>query len=203
MMSSSQWPRVPLSDIARTSSGGTPSRKNAAFYDGPHPWVKIGDLNDADVLSAETSITDAGLKASSAKLLEPGVLLIAMYGSIGKLGVLRIRAATNQAICAVRADEELVLTDYLFWFFLGQRHALTERGRGGAQLNISQGDLKAWEVPLPPIETQREIVSSIEAHMEIARRAEQSLEEARANVVALRKSILHQAFSQPEGASDV
>lgn len=156
------WEWKSLGEIVQTSSGGTPSRKRPEFYEnGTVPWLKIGDLNDGVVAVADEHITADGLAGSSAKELPAGTLVVAMYGaSIGKLGVLGLRAATNQAICALQTEDE-ILREYLFWFLRGQREALLAAGFGGAQANISQTLLKHLPVPLPPTEEQRRMVRKI------------------------------------------
>lgn len=80
------WQQITLKDIGVWGSGGTPKRSNPSFYGNEIPWVKIGDMDDGPLFETEVSITKLGLENSSAKLLEPDTLLIAMYGSIGKSG---------------------------------------------------------------------------------------------------------------------
>ena len=93
------WAKIALEKLGSWGSGGTPKRTDSRFYsNGTIPWLVIGDLNDGVVTQAQTYITEEGLFNSSAKLLPPNTLLIAMYGSIGKLGITGIECATNQAI---------------------------------------------------------------------------------------------------------
>lgn len=102
------WKLAKISDFAKTTSGGTPSRKNPEFYTGDIPWIKSGDLNDGNVSEATEFITEKALKGSSAKLFPAGTLTIALYGAtIGKLGALTIEAATNQAVCGIFVPEEV------------------------------------------------------------------------------------------------
>ena len=156
------WRCARLDELADTSSGGTPKSGTPAFYGGAIPWVKIGDLTDGAVEHTEQTITDEGIEASSAKMLPAGTLLVAMYGSIGKLGVLSVSAATNQAICAVQPHSELN-PRYLFWYLRYQREALFAMGRGGTQRNIRQADVRALQVPVPPLAEQDRIVRRVEA----------------------------------------
>ncbi len=156
------WRFERLDAIATTSSGGTPKSKTPEFYDGEIPWVKIGDLTDGAVDHAEQCITEDGLAASPAKLLPAGTLLLAMYGSIGKLGILSIPAATNQAICAIRPQNDID-PRYLFWYLRSRRSELFAMGRGGTQRNISQADVRALRVAVPPRREQELIVATIEA----------------------------------------
>ena len=102
------WQLVRLGDICKTTSGGTPSRRNPAYYEGTIPWVKSGELPDGPVLEVAETVSEEAIKNSSAKLFPRGSLLVAMYGAtIGKLGLLHFDAATNQAVCAIFPSEEL------------------------------------------------------------------------------------------------
>lgn len=159
----SNWRIMRLDDVGRWGSGGTPKRGVPGYYGGDIPWLKIRDLDDGPVTSAEENITEEGLKNSSAKIVEPGTFLIAMYGSIGKLGISKIRCATNQAIAFCVPDEQLATTEYLFELLLHFRPALIAQGKGGNQANISQTVLKGLEVPIPPLEVQHSLVRVLRA----------------------------------------
>lgn len=155
------WEWKKLGEIATTSSGGTPRRSQESYYGGDIPWLKIGDLNDGLVTDVGETITELGLENSSAHKLSSGTLLIAMYGSIGKLGILAMEAATNQAICAIEPTD-LVLRDFLYWYLRSQKAQLLAAGFGGTQANISQGFLRDLRVPVPPTEQQERLVQELE-----------------------------------------
>ena len=94
-----EWQIKKMPDVVKWGSGGTPKATEQAFYEnGSIPWLVIGDLNDGIVTEAESKITPLGLQSSSAKMIPIGTLLVAMYGSIGKLGITGIKCCTNQAI---------------------------------------------------------------------------------------------------------
>lgn len=152
------WKIISLKEIAKTCSGGTPSRARKEYYGGKIPWVKSGELNDAIIYSSEERITEDGLRHSSAKLLPKGTLLVAMYGAtVGKTGILGIEAATNQAICAISASREELDLNYLQQQIIHKRDDLISAAAGGAQPNISQGIIRSIRFPLPPIREQRRI----------------------------------------------
>lgn len=189
------WPQVPLGQLGKWGSGGTPKRGVDGFYHGSIPWLKIGDLTDGIVTTAEESITEAGLRSSAAKLVEPGTLLVAMYGSIGKLGIPTMRCATNQAIAHCIPDSRRVLTEYLFHALLAQRNELIAQGKGGTQANISQTVLKAFRVPVPPLPVQSNIVQFARRVSEIQARAEMRLAGGSRLVKRFRYSLLAAAYS--------
>jgi type I restriction enzyme S subunit len=184
-----------ISDFARTTSGGTPSRANPEFYTGNIPWIKSGDLNDGNVSEATEFITEEALKSSSAKLFPAGTLMIALYGAtIGKLGILTIDAATNQAVCGIFVPEE-VETKYLFYFLLYHRPALIKLGAGGAQPNISQGIIRDIEIPIAPLPEQRRIVARIEELFSRLDAGVAALRHAKAQLKRYRQSVLAAAVT--------
>ncbi len=189
------WRIAKISDFAKTTSGGTPSRTNPEFYTGNIPWIKSGDLNDGNVREATEFITEEALKSSSAKLFPAGTLMIALYGAtIGKLGILTIQAATNQAVCGIFVSEQ-VETKYLFYFLLYHRRALIKLGAGGAQPNISQGIIRDIEVPLPPLPEQRRIVARIEELFSRLDAGVAALRHAKAQLQRYRQSVLAAAVT--------
>lgn len=153
---------VALGDIANWGSGGTPLRSVREYFGEGLPWLSIADLNDGVVDDAKESLTPLGIEHSSAKPVPPGTLLVAMYGSIGKLGIAARELCTSQAIAFAIPDTRRVDTRYLFHFLLSERPRLQSRGRGGTQSNIGQGDLKAWRMPLPSLPEQRRIAATLD-----------------------------------------
>jgi type I restriction enzyme S subunit len=152
-----------IRDVATTTSGGTPSRRNAEYFEGHIPWLKSGELNDGLVCDSEEHITKEALENSSAKLFPEGTLLVALYGATtGKTGILGIEAATNQAICAVMPKGSID-RDYLYWFFRMKRQDFLTNSYGGAQPNISQKTINDSLLPVPPLEIQRDVVLFLSA----------------------------------------
>lgn len=159
------WSHAPLADIAKWGSGGTPQAGNPEYYGGGIPWAVIGDLNDGVVTQTRATITEAGLSSSSAKMIPKGAVLVAMYGSIGKLGIAGREISSNQAI-AFAVPGPHVLPRYLFYYLLSQRHALDAAGKGAAQRNISQTVLKAWPIHFPrDLTEQLKIVETLDDHL--------------------------------------
>ncbi len=185
-----------LQDVARTSSGGTPSRRKRQYYGGEIHWVKSGELRDGLVRDTEECITAEGLRSTSARLLRRGTLLMAMYGAtIGKIGVLDLdEAATNQAVCAIEPFDPL-FAPYLRVCLRALRRRLIELGQGGAQPNISQQIIKNLHVPVPPQEWRDRIVPLVERNAGLAQHVRVCIERGLRQTVALRRSILAHAFS--------
>lgn len=159
-----KWKWATLNDVGKWKAGGTPSRSVNEYYEnGTIPWFKTGDLNDGKINSVEEFITQKAVENSSAHINPVGAVLIAMYGAtIGKLGVLEMKCATNQACCACVVKDDLIDNWYLFYYLLSQRNKFIALGAGGAQPNISRTKIIHYPIPLPPLEEQKRIVLKVE-----------------------------------------
>jgi type I restriction enzyme, S subunit len=174
------WARVRLEDVANWGSGGTPSRKNPEYFVGTIPWLKTGELGEKYVCSTEEHISEEAVHNSSAKLFPIGSVCLAMYGAtIGKASILGIEATTNQA-CAVGLPHDGVLdSEFLYYFLTSEKRGFINAGIGGAQPNLSQGLIKSWSLPLPPLPEQKRIVAKIEELFSELEAGEASLRKAR------------------------
>ena len=164
----SDYPMIKIGDLFTTSSGGTPKAKEQKYYEnGTIPWIRSGEVDGKHLLDSELKITELGLKESSAKLFPVNSVLVAMYGATaGKVGILGIEASTNQAVCAIFPNEKC-LPKYLYYILRSQEETLLGMSVGGAQPNISQTIIKEFEIPLPPIEVQQQIVDELEGYQKI------------------------------------
>ena len=195
------WERVQLGDLGEWGSGGTPLSTESRYYDGNIPWLIIGDLNDGVVTSSTKTITEEGLANSSARMLPKNVLLIAMYGSIGKLGITGIECATNQAIAFCKPDPDRADLRYLFHAFMGLRPKFLSRGQGLAQKNISQRILRAWEIGLPPLAEQKRIVAKVNELMALCDRLEAQQQQQETRHAALARASLARFAEAPTPAN--
>jgi type I restriction enzyme, S subunit len=195
----SRWPLKPLGEICSTTSGGTPSRSRPEYFGGGIPWIKSGDLTDADVVDCDETITEEALKQSSAKLFRQGTVLIAMYGAtVGKLGMLGIDAASNQAVCGISTPDELDRW-FLFFFLLSQRQKLIDQSAGGAQPNISQKIVRELLVPVPPLPEQRRIIDLLSRAQGIVRLRREAEKKAAELIPALFLDMFGDPATNPKG----
>lgn len=166
--SEAEWTR--LGDIAQLTSGGTPSRSEPANYGGSIPWVKTGEVRFNVLISTEETISDLGLRNSSAKVFPVGTVLLAMYGqgaTRGRCALLGRAMATNQACAAVLPCSDLE-PRYLFHFLWSRYEAIREESEGSAQDNLNQTTVADIEVPVPDLETQAQVVGRLDAFRELA-----------------------------------
>lgn len=160
----SDWRIVELGEALSTSSGGTPLKGKAEYYEnGTIPWLKSGEVARGFITSTEEQITELGLKSSSAKIFPKGTVLVAMYGATaGQVGLLGIAASTNQAVCGILPDSKII-PEFLYFHLKSRTNELVDLSTGGAQPNISQAIIRSLRIPLPSLELQRTIVAEIQA----------------------------------------
>jgi len=175
----------------KVTSGRTPNSGNEGYYlDGDINWVQSGDLTDGCVTKTQKRLTEEGLANSPAKILPKGTLLIAMYGAtIGKLGILSIDAATNQACCALMLRSHIT-TKYMFYTLLNMRLYLINESYGGGQPNISQETVKQQYILHPPKPEQEaiarhldKVTAQIDAAIDIKQRQVEKLEAIRDSLI--------------------
>jgi len=192
----SNWEWQEMREFVKWTSGGTPKATEKAFYEnGTISWLITADLNDNWVYSSQKAITDLAFKSSSTKMVEIGSVLVAMYGSIGKLGIAGIKCCTNQAI-AFSKELNGVDNKYLFYYFKAIKSYLISLGKGGTQANISLTVLNSLTIPLPPtIDEQCHIVARLEDLLLGLNSARDRLEKIPAILRRFRQSVLSAACS--------
>lgn len=204
------WETAKLGDLCKTSAGGTPLKSKKEFYEGGTiPWLLSGEVAQGEVLNATSFITQKGLENSSAKLFPPNTVLVAMYGATaGQVGVLRIEASTNQAVCGILPNKNFV-PEFLFYLLLSRKEELIAQAAGNAQPNISQQKIRDILVPIVPIPEQKRIVAILDDAFTGITTARAAAEQNRQNARALFESHLQAVFSQrgegweEKGFSDV
>lgn len=98
-----KWEERKLGEISDSYSGGTPSAKIKEYYNGSIPFIRSGEINS---IATELSISKEALNNSSAKLVDVGDILYALYGATsGEVGRAKIKGAINQAILAIQPHQ--------------------------------------------------------------------------------------------------
>ena len=171
------WKPHKIAWTKQTASGTTPESGNPRYYDTTGvPWITTSELRETTILDASRRVTsDAFLDYSALKVFASGTVLIAMYGAtVGRLGVLGVQAATNQACCAVYG-EGLLDQRFLYWWLWANRNNLISMAYGSGQPNISQDIVRGLRVPAPEVSEQRRIADRIDSEVAQTERAKWKL----------------------------
>ena len=186
------WKLSTIEEIANVSSGGTPSRKNDAYWNGNIPWVTTAEVQFKVIKDTSEKITEEGLANSSAKLFPVDTILMAMYGqgkTRGQVAKLGIEASTNQACAAIVLHPNYEV-DYYYQFLVSQYENIREMANSGGQENLSGGIVKSIQVPVPPLPEQREIAQILSTWDKAITTTEQLLANSQQQKKALMQQLL-------------
>lgn len=154
-----------IEDICNVVSGGTPKTAIQKYWNGDINWLRSEVCQNHYVNTSQVSekISKLGLENSSAKLLNPNTILIALVGAtLGKVGYLTFKAATNQNIAGLNCiNEKVLLPKYLYYRLMKD----FEKNFGHSKGKFTMANLttiKNIQIPVPPIEIQEKLVSEIE-----------------------------------------
>lgn len=198
------WGKKKLGEINEIGTGGTPSRKIAAYYNGNIPWIKTGEILWNYIYDSEEKITNNAINNSSAKFYSKGTVLVAMYGqglTRGRAAILAIEATTNQAVCALK-PKQVLKSKFLFYYFMENYWKYREKAIGGNQPNYSIKMISKWNINLPTLDEQTEIVRIIDDLLAKEQQAKELAENALAKIDLIKKSILARAFRGELGTNN-
>ena len=160
----SEWKKVKLGEICeRVTSGGTPKANVSSYYNPPTiPWLKTKEVNYCRITETENYISEEGLKNSSAKLISPNSVIIAMYGqgdTAGRVAINKIPLATNQACCNLTIDKNKADYEFIYYQLCTLYDKLVSLKAGAAQPNLNARIIKNLEIIMPSLPIQHRIAS--------------------------------------------
>jgi type I restriction enzyme S subunit len=160
---SRSWTVVPLTSVAQLESGHTPTRSREDWWTDCHiSWVSLHDVGTMRGIKYlhETAqrISDAGIANSSARLLPARTVVLSRDATVGRSAIMGVPMATSQHfaawICGPLLDPE-----YLWALFADAMQPFFDSFQNGSTIRtVGMGDLKAFRIPLPPLDEQRRIV---------------------------------------------
>lgn len=144
--SDGKWNQEKLGDVTSTYSGGTPPVGNKDYYGGDIPFIRSAEIN-SDI--TELFLTKAGLENSSAKMVQKGDILYALYGATsGEVGIAKIDGAINQAILSIIPDKMYNANFIMQWLRFQKKNILDQYLQGG-QGNLSGAIVKDIKINFP------------------------------------------------------
>lgn len=150
------WPIVKLGNACAIIGGGTPRRNNESYFGGNIPWATPTDvtgLTDLFIEHTKETITEDGLRESSARLVPERTVLLTSRATIGFTAIAAKQMATNQGFANLICGDYLV-PEYLAHWLRSQRDLLIHLAEGTTFKEISKTTLKNVQIPVPPLALQ-------------------------------------------------
>ena len=156
------WEQRKLGDVTDSFSGGTPDGSHASYYGGSIPFIRSAEINSD---KTELFLTEKGLDNSSAKIVERGTVLYALYGATsGEVGIAAIKGAINQAILALSphtGNDPLFLASWL----RREKARIVDTYLQGGQGNLSGSIVKELSFALPQ-QKEQQVIGSFFSHLD-------------------------------------
>jgi type I restriction enzyme M protein len=173
IIATAAWPTVALGEVTRRVSGGTPSKENDAFWRGTIPWVSPKDMK-LDVLSdTEDHVSKSAVEGSATSLVPAGTLLCVVRSGILKhtlpLAITGREMCFNQDLIALIPTDGRLDVHFLFSMLKARSSKILETGikLGVTVQSFHNGFFSQFQIPLPPLEVQKEIVTEIGGYQKV------------------------------------
>ena len=148
------WEQRKLGDVTDSYSGGTPSVGVKEYYNGDIPFIRSAEINSD---STELFITESGLNNSSARYVNKGDILYALYGATsGEVSISKLKGAINQAILSIKPNEGYV-SEFIMQWLKNQKENIISTYLQGGQGNLSGSIVKALKVDVTTYAEQQKI----------------------------------------------
>lgn len=158
-----EWRCVPIADVARLESGHTPTKRVPSYWDGAVAWVSLHDtkaLDGREISSTAKTITDDGLRNSSARLLPEGTVVFSRTATVGKATVLARPMATSQDFANYICSEDLH-NHFLVYLFRSMGQTWRRLMAGSIHNTIYMPTFKALKIAVPSLPEQHAIASAL------------------------------------------
>ena len=191
------WQTKTLFETCDVVNGGTPKTGVPEYWDGKHRWItpaEMGKRLNPYVSETERMISDLGLRNSSAQMLPPHSVILSSRAPIGYLVINTEPMATNQG-CKGLIPGGHLHHKFLYYYLSSIVDLLNSLGTGATFKELSGGKLKEVPVVVAPLLEQQQIVAKLDDLREETQRLARLYERKHALLTALKKSLLHQAFT--------
>lgn len=144
-----------------------PQRDKPTKFDGDIPWCRIEDI-DGKYLNGSKSnqlVSKELADSMNMHLCPKGTVICACSASIGNQAITTVDCYTNQTFIGIVCKDYVLYNEYLYYFFMSQKQALKELGKGTTISYISRKKFEDYLFPLPPLAEQHRIVAKIEQLM--------------------------------------
>lgn len=187
-----EWKEKKLSEIANIVGGGTPSTTEKSYWDGNIQWFTPTEIKDAKyVASSMRTITEQGVKNSSAKILPKGSILLTTRATLGEMAILENDATTNQGFQSLIVNKN---NNNEFVYYLQEKikKYCYKNASGSTFLEISKSNLEKFKVNMPSLQEQERIANFLTKVDKIIEKQEEKVK----NLENYKKGMMQKIFSQ-------
>lgn len=187
---------MPLGSVVTILGGGTPSKAEKSFWNGPIPWASVRDLKDRWLTSTEFQISEQAIRASASRIVPAGNVVICSRVGLGKVVQARFDLAINQDLKGLIPKEPTVLDpNFVFYWYKSIAGRVIAMGTGATVQGVRLDDISSLLVPLPPLDEQKRIVAKLDEAQSNLERLTENHENQMVAISALGRSALDQQMT--------
>lgn len=154
-----QWRKVKLGEVGEIISGGTPSTTNETFWDGDVLFVTPLDLGRKNKIdSTLRTISELGVKNSSANRIKSHSLAISTRAPIGLMSIVNQDFTTNQGCKSIQFYDSYD-SEFFYYYLSYNVEKIQLYGQGTTFMEISKTDFSNLEFTVPDLSAQRRIAA--------------------------------------------
>ena len=190
------WEVIRLKDVSfGFISGGTPSTKNPAYWNGDIPWMTSAHISGRTVTQGVKCITEEGLKNSATNVVPKSNILIATRVGIGKVAVNLVDMAISQDLTGAVLNHKKVNVDFVYWLLSNYTNKLKSLAQGSTIKGLLRKEIENLKLPLPPLPEQRRIAEILTT----ADIAIQKVDDAIAKTERLKRGLMQELLTKGIG----
>lgn len=168
-----KWEMVKLGDVAKLITGKTPPTVQTEYFDGDIIWITPSDFNSKYLAKSKRTLSFKAVSEKKCNFLPKNAVLLSCIGDIGKVGILKEAGTSNQQITGLVLNEN-VSPEYIYYFFINNKAYLEGMANKAVVPILNNERLKTFQIPLPPLATQKRIAAILDA-ADALRRKDQAL----------------------------
>ena len=192
-----KYPLKKVSDgLKNILTGTTPPTKEEKYYNEPSiNWYSPSDFGKSKVLSlSKNMINSIALTDKKAKIYEKNTLLLVAIGAtVGKIGVIKEEASSNQQITAMKFKDDIDVDFSYYWFYYIKQIIINTASAATLPI-INQSAIKDLKFIIPPLQTQQKVVSYLDEISNKMEKIKNLQKKKMQSLKELKASILDKAF---------
>lgn len=178
------WRVAELGKIAQIGNGSTPKRDNQSYWEkGNIPWLTSAKVHESIIESADEFVTDVARSECHLPLVRKNSVVIAITGqgkTLGNAALVTFDTCVSQHLAYIQFQTSEVVPEFMLFFLQGRYEHFRQVSQAGGSTKgaLTCGFLKAYQVPIPSIEEQRQmagIMGSLTIKLKTARAYRQAL----------------------------
>lgn len=160
-----EWKLTPIGKMGKVVSGGTPDTNMKEYWSGNILWLTPSDvtsLTSRFVNKTERTISELGLKNSSATLLPKGSLMVCTRATIGSLAISSSEICTNQGFKNLIPSKNFDV-EFVYYKLSFCSKEMFRKASGSTFLELSKNDFEKIQLLCPALEEQKKIAAVLAA----------------------------------------